>query len=630
MEIQGGLRFTTWVDYPEPLSLVGLENITSVESIDIGISALITLPTVWIESLSPLSGISGELERFSCSNTKIDDPAVFENITSISLIRFVHCPDLIALPEFPNLEFTRDIWIESTSLENIEIPASLNTIWTPDGQDPSQNNWTGIQIISNPNLETIICESSFDKIWELSILDNPSLTLISGFESLLYSEQLLHLRGQTPEMFDAFHNLERAHSLEIQFEMNSGNIPVDVLSIGLGQNAAELTIEPGLFSQSQSGFGITADDVSAIAFPANLTSVQGILGLYGNQVTGVTGFETLESVETDLGIGMPQLSTLPNFLALTHIGQDLLINNSFAQSALVNLTGLNNLEEIGGDFIIGNPINTFDESPLQSLDGLESLQHMGGNLRIGGIPLLNDISALSGLETVGGQLQLANLASLVSNEIAFTNLTSAGTIQLLNLQMETLPDFPSLTSINSLLQIQINTNLTSISGFENLNQVSTLSIISNPNLTDISCNDNLQLTTFNLTGNLALDDCVNSCICHLNSIATNVNVSGNAGTCLNADAVELACATLSLDGIDPTSGFKAWIDASDQLILVTTNGNLSGILRIYDLTGRIIYSEKITAQNQFTMPLPDVSRGIYFIELCDVDARYTQKVFLKR
>lgn len=122
----------------------------------------------------------------------------------------------------------------------------------------------------------------------------------------------------------------------------------------------------------------------------------------------------------------------------THI-----IGKLFAFTPAQTLDGLQQIESIGGDLGI-----CCTAWPFKNLEGLNNLKSVGGYVHITGHKGLQDISALSQLTTIGGELKIFN-----------------------NLILENLDGLESLESVGGYLDIQWNDNIKDISALRNLSHV---------------------------------------------------------------------------------------------------------------------------------------------------------------
>ena len=218
----------------------------------------------------------------------------------------------------------------------------------------------------------------------------------------------------------------------------------------------------------------------------NQNEVEALRMLFTAEITRIEGNLTIGPES-----GMSDITDLSPLVAITEITGDVLIHRN---ADLQNLTGLNQLQSIGGSFEVGgrtgtrgNPSLTSlgDFSVLQSIDGsfevfsngltsmgdfralttidgdflvlsnnnllslgdFSALQSIGGDFGVGG-PVLTSLGDLSALATIGG-----------SFEVRGTALTSS------------LGDFPVLTTIGSHFEVRNNAALLSLGSFPLLTSI---------------------------------------------------------------------------------------------------------------------------------------------------------------
>lgn len=100
-----------------------------------------------------------------------------------------------------------------------------------------------------------------------------------------------------------------------------------------------------------------------------------------------------------------EILNLDSLIYLTNTGSSLQI---YGNTLLNDLSGLSSIITIGGNLVFEY------NSQLTNLDGLESLNSINGHLDISSHPLLVDLSALSGVQSINGQLIVKNCNSLTS------------------------------------------------------------------------------------------------------------------------------------------------------------------------------------------------------------------------
>lgn len=198
---------------------------------------------------------------------------------------------------------------------------------------------------------------------------------------------------------------------------------------------------------------------------------------------------------------------------LRHVSGAVAIQNN---PNLTSLKGLENLETMGALVLAGNPLLTelaafenvsafsderddslglavVDNAALVNLTGLEGVESIGGRVLITGNISLSDLSALDGVQSVGGGMEISRNDALEQFD-AFNALTSLGinendvSIQISsNDRLETIGGFDALETAGGEILIHDNERLTSVSSFEKL--VSTggeISFTNNDALTTIS------------------------------------------------------------------------------------------------------------------------------------------------
>jgi hypothetical protein len=291
-----------------------------------------------------------------------------------------------------------------------------------------------------------------------------------------------------------------------------------------------------------------------------LTSIQGNLNLEGNSIlVNLIGLDNLSAVGGSLSIyNNPLLSEISSLGSLTSIGDGLILgiqtwlSHYWGNPSLINLTGLegitsltnltiignhsltdltglNNLHSISGQFLIAG------NDSLSSLTGLEELAYIGGNLQFGsgaqlgwiGNPALTTLTGLDGLTEIRGDLVFAgttlvnleglnNLAIIGNDLILYDNsfITMTGLDNLDSIYGNfrvgpypgtgggdwspggnSIPDFTgieNLTSIGGDLVICWNDSLSNLAGLENLTSIGgDLIFYVNGNLTSLVGLDNL-------------------------------------------------------------------------------------------------------------------------------------------
>ena len=211
-----------------------------------------------------------------------------------------------------------------------------------------------------------------------------------------------------------------------------------------------------------------------------LTSIKGNLGISGNYLlTNLSGLEGLTSIGSNLHISSNRrLDSLKGLDNLNYVGGNVILGGYMAWINITDLTGLNKLTSIGGNFEIYY-------CHLTSLEGVDKLTSIGGGFYIGGTTLTN-MEGLENLNSIGGDFYIGGANALTGME-----------------------GLEGLRFIMGDIHIQDNDALTSLNGLENLEADSI---------------DNLYI--FN---NNSLANCEAESICnYLENPAGSINIFDNA------------------------------------------------------------------------------------------------------
>lgn len=158
----------------------------------------------------------------------------------------------------------------------------------------------------------------------------------------------------------------------------------------------------------------------------SLTSISGNLWIYDNNaLTSLVGLENLASVGGSLEIGVyfdPMLTRITDPDTLTPTAGNLLTGEKYyfiGNPSLISLTGLDNLNFIGGDF------NILYNNSLSNLNGLSNLYNIAGNLWIEANNALTNLTGLENLNSIEGDFIIRSINALTSLA-GLENLTFIG------------------------------------------------------------------------------------------------------------------------------------------------------------------------------------------------------------
>ncbi len=254
---------------------------------------------------------------------------------------------------------------------------------------------------------------------------------------------------------------------------------------------------------------ISGDDILNLAGFSNIDSIKGDLIIKNcHSLANLQGLNNVKSISGDLIINnCDSILNLQGFNSLHRIGGNFFIQNC---DTLLSLQGLNSLSFIAGNLIIGNetyysPYQDYhEENPqLAQLSGLESLDSIGGDFFINA-PALLSFTGLNSLKKVGGTIRIEG-CSLIPNFQGFNNLEETDAIllspvriyQYVNYKLPkpnlNLQDFSGLDNLIHLnhLSIGSNPNLLTFNGLQNITKLKSLKIIFNNSLTNFEGLNNL-------------------------------------------------------------------------------------------------------------------------------------------
>lgn len=196
----------------------------------------------------------------------------------------------------------------------------------------------------------------------------------------------------------------------------------------------------------------------------------------------------------------------------------------FISGDVQNLDALSQITQVNGNLLLGSINPDFDISGLSSLttvggnldissslanlNGLENLTTVGQSVRISSCDNLSDLSVLNGIQNVGLDVEIINNALLTEINLFNTITTISGHVEISNNPLlENISGFNALSSIGAHLRIVLNTSLISLAGFSALETIGTYLVLStNESLPSLTGLENLMSigTYLNLTNNFVL------------------------------------------------------------------------------------------------------------------------------
>jgi len=265
-------------------------------------------------------------------------------------------------------------------------------------------------------------------------------------------------------------------------------------------------------------------------------------------------------------------------------------------SPLSNLTYVNNLEIVNTQITSLSGLSNLNSEFIYIEEALLLTTFSGlndnftGYFSVWGAPLITSLSGLSNLTSVSGLF------------IAETSITDCSGLN------------SNLTSLE-FMDFQYNANLTSLSGLENLTSVNVVHIAGNDLLTDISALQNIDPET--MIGNDdwgydGLEIYLNPLleVCNLPNFCTYLQnggesyIWGNAGDCLNEQAVMNACA-LSVDDM-AFENMKLYPNPVKDILYFDKEIHK---ITLTDLTGKVL----ATQSNSSRVDMSGYQSGVYFV-----------------
>ncbi|MEF3079478.1 T9SS type B sorting domain-containing protein [Winogradskyella poriferorum] len=256
-----------------------------------------------------------------------------------------------------------------------------------------------------------------------------------------------------------------------------------------------------LYSQCPSGDVILESQAQMNDFTTNFPNCVNIEGdlIIGFGVTDISNLPPVQTVGGSLRISSPNINSIAVFDNLESVGVDLQI---FDTSELTEIIGFDALMTVGGDLVIED--NNIGVTGLERIEGFSNLTNISGNLNIDSNLVLTEVIGFENLNFIGRSLAFNNHNSLALIP-EFNSLNTIGNSLFFtsNDVLESVSGFSSLETIgeladqvdNRVFYVWNNTNLISLTGFENLEIIDGFIDFSGLNLSVIT--DFPSLTTVN-------------------------------------------------------------------------------------------------------------------------------------
>lgn len=362
------------------------------------------------------------------------------------------------------------------------------------------------------------------------------------------------------------------------------------------------------------------------------------------------------------------ITTLRGLAGITHFEQSLEIHDN---SALLDLSGLENVVSIGSLNIFGNP-------GLRRLKGLEQLETLPNSLRIAFNHALEEIGSLGQLRTIGEDFTISDNRKLISTA-GLNNLTAiGGYLSVLfnesmvdlkgleslvtlgkgllleeNPQLRGLNGLSALTSIGGNCQIINNVQLRSLEGLESVESINgNLQIAENPYLIDLtalsrvrSINgllliyrnvglkslaglDSIDYRSIQTLGILSCDiltDCSVKSVCdYLMASPEESSISYNGNGCNYLTQILDSCREGGINSSPPLRKEPVFFpNPTGGALEVRGEGIQAATYEVADRLGRVLMMGTLEPKK---IDLSELAAGMYFIRLRAERFQVTRKV----
>lgn len=332
---------------------------------------------------------------------------------------------------------------------------------------------------------------------------------------------------------------------------------------------------------------------------STITQITGQLLIVENPILeSLNGLENLNTIGTGLSIGKnDNLNSLNGLEGLTDVNAEGIDPNvgrlgltiQFNPN-LTSLSGLINVQNCADLYIRAN-------SSLSSLSGLEGLTSLNGVLRIsennalisfeglGNIESVQSLSiafntsltsltGLEGLQTITNDIEIFQTA--IGSLEALFNLEPQSINRIVIFDNDNLPSLnglQSITGVSSYMEIEDNNGLLTLDGLENLEDINTLLIASNPLLSSLDAFENLTsepVNTIRIRNNQSL--------LSIEGLASVVNIEEVLDISFNNNLTSLQ----GLENIQTAKAIDMTSNPQLQSISALQNIQSSAIIRIQD------------------------------------------------
>jgi len=287
----------------------------------------------------------------------------------------------------------------------------------------------------------------------------------------------------------------------------------------------------------------------------NCTTIEGDVVIWDWSINDLSGLSSIATIEGSLKIIETSLKNLTGLEELQHVNGALLIRHN---DSLVNVNGLNSLSTIGHELDMQN--NYY----LNNISALNNLISIGGGIHLRNLFRLDSINGLDNLVNFNGGLTIHE-CPVISLQ-PFNNTSELSHLYLRGLQLHDLTGLNNLTSVSWYVEI-VNTSIVSTHGMELLSEIGgSFTFKSHPNLSSYSGFQNVNA----IGGDVTIE--YNSSISGLNGI-----------TEINGD--------FKLSNIENMTGLNNLVQVKGDAII--TECDLEGLSSLNEIDGSLTFEKSL-------------------------------------
>ncbi len=532
------------------------------------LSGLVNLKTIvvdlTIKNNDALENLSG-LDKLETIGTflNIEDNDGLLNLSGLeqlnSISGFVQIKNNDALDNLSGLDNlkTIDTYFELTNNPDLRNVLALNKLSSVGGH---------FQIGSNDTLEYLYGLEKLETIGDyLTVNDNPTLKNLYGLIGLSSIGGALKITNNADlKSLFGIHGIIPNTITELEIINNDklylcdvpsicdflvpGGSPTYISGNAQGCNSV-LEVETACVDEYCFHEGVTFTTQQQIDdFAANYcTSIEGDVTISGDDINNLQGLNQIEDIKGNFTIfDNPSLININGLENLSSIGGNFHIEKNDALANFIE-PELGELESVGGDFYVKS------NHSLTSFTGFSILNSIGGNFHIESNFILENFSGLGALTNIGGYFHIEKNAVLenFSGLGALTNI--GGYFHIVNNDaLENFMGLETLESIGGYFYLKRNHQLVDLTAFKEKfesiegylkidNNILLESLEGINNITGIKSKGSEKDLT--ITRNKKLYEChVNSICVFLGLENITTKISGNATGCKSKNQIKDSCA----------------------------------------------------------------------------------------